>query len=116
MPLTTRRRFFQTAVAASTGAALVAEARAIDPIRRTGKSQIHCSHVACATTGGKWPDGSNGVPPGNVIMLTAEDCLDQTIVPRLIAAGADRGRVYILKKIRKLLNLFARFEIKVTCM
>jgi hypothetical protein len=34
-------------------------------------------------------------------MLTAEDCLDQTIVPRLIAAGADRDRVHILKKIRK---------------
>jgi hypothetical protein len=67
----------------------------------TGKSQIHCSLVACATTGGKWPDGSNGVPAGHVIMLTAEDCLDQTIVPRLIAAGADRDRVYILKKIRK---------------
>lgn len=34
-------------------------------------------------------------------MLTAEDCLDQTIVPRLIAAGADRDRVHILKKICK---------------
>ena len=67
----------------------------------TGKSQIHCALVAAATTGGLWPDGSNGVPVGNVIMLTAEDCLDQTIIPRLIAAGADRGRVFILRKIRK---------------
>jgi hypothetical protein len=66
-----------------------------------GKSQIHCALVAAATTGGMWPDGCNGIPPGNVIMLTAEDCLDQTIVPRLIAAGADRARVHILKKIRK---------------
>jgi DNA polymerase I-like protein with 3'-5' exonuclease and polymerase domains len=66
-----------------------------------GKSQIHCALVAAATTGGMWPDGGNGIPPGNVIMLTAEDCLDQTIVPRLIAAGADRARVHILKKIRK---------------
>jgi putative DNA primase/helicase len=66
-----------------------------------GKSQIHCALVAAATTGGEWPDGCNGIPPGNVIMLTAEDCLDQTIVPRLIAAGADRARVHILKKIRK---------------
>jgi hypothetical protein len=66
-----------------------------------GKSQIHCAFVAYATTGGIWPDGCNGVPAGNVIMLTAEDCVDQTIVPRLIAAGADRERVFILKKIRK---------------
>jgi DNA polymerase len=66
-----------------------------------GKSQIHCALVAFATTGSAWPDGCNGIPAGNVIMLTAEDCLDQTIVPRLIAAGADRDRVFILKKIRK---------------
>jgi DNA polymerase I-like protein with 3'-5' exonuclease and polymerase domains len=66
-----------------------------------GKSQIHCALVAAVTTGGIWPDGCNGIPPGNVIMLTAEDCLDQTIVPRLIAAGANRDRVFILKKIRK---------------
>jgi DNA polymerase bacteriophage-type len=66
-----------------------------------GKSQIHCAFVAYVTTGKAWPDGANGTPPGNVIMLTAEDCLDQTIVPRLIVAGADRERVHILKKIRK---------------
>jgi DNA polymerase len=66
-----------------------------------GKSQIHCAFVAYVTTGGMWPDGCNGMAPGNVIMLTAEDCLDQTIVPRLIAAAADRDRVYILRKIRK---------------
>jgi hypothetical protein len=66
-----------------------------------GKSQIHCAFVAYVTTGSTWPDGCNGGPPGNVIMLTAEDCLDQTIVPRLIAAGANRDRVFVLKKIRK---------------
>jgi DNA polymerase len=66
-----------------------------------GKSQIHCAFVAYVTTGGAWPDGGNGAPAGNVIMLTAEDCLDQTIVPRLIAAGANRDRVFVLKKIRK---------------
>jgi putative DNA primase/helicase len=66
-----------------------------------GKSQIHCAFIAYVTTGGAWPDGCNGAPPGNVIMLTAEDCLDQTIVPRLIAAGANRDRVFVLKKIRR---------------
>jgi DNA polymerase I-like protein with 3'-5' exonuclease and polymerase domains len=66
-----------------------------------GKSQIHCAFVAYVTTGGTWPDGCNSAPAGNVIMLTAEDCLDQTIVPRLIAAGADRDRVFVLKKIKK---------------
>ena len=66
-----------------------------------GKSQIHCAFAGYASTGGAWPDGCNGAPAGNVIMLTAEDCLDQTIVPRLIAAGADRDRIFVLKKIKK---------------
>jgi len=66
-----------------------------------GKSQVQCQYVACATTGRVWPDGTNGVPAGNVIMLTAEDCLDQILIPRLQAAKADLNRVHILRKIRK---------------
>ena len=66
-----------------------------------GKSQVHCQFVACVTTGLAWPDGTKGAPARNVIMLTAEDCVDQIIVPRLIAAKADLVRVHILKKIRK---------------
>ena len=66
-----------------------------------GKSQVHCQFVASVTTGRTWPDGTNGIPAGNVIMLTAEDCLDQTIIPRLTAAKADLDRVHILKKIRR---------------
>jgi len=57
--------------------------------------------VANVTTGRPWPDGTEGTQVGSVIMLTAEDCLDQIIVPRLIAAKADLDRVHILKNIRK---------------
>jgi DNA polymerase len=66
-----------------------------------GKSQIQSSMVSSFTTGRPWPDGTNGLAPGNVIMLTAEDNLKQTLIPRLIAASTDCGRVLILKKIRK---------------
>jgi hypothetical protein len=65
-----------------------------------GKSQVHCHLVACATTGSKWPDGAAGIEPVNVIMVTAEDALDSEVVPRLVAAGANRERVFILKCIR----------------
>ena len=65
------------------------------------KSQVHCQYAACVTTGRAWPDGTNGCPPGNVIMLTAEDCLDQILIPRLLAAKADLERIHILKRIRK---------------
>jgi putative DNA primase/helicase len=65
-----------------------------------GKSQIHCAFASCVTTGSNWPDGKPGQAPGNVIMVTAEDTRDQTIVPRLIAAKADLSRIYFLKMIK----------------
>src|SRR5262249_14658876 len=70
-------------------------------IPRIGKSQIQCSSAAIASTGGRWRDGCNGVPAGNVIMLTAEDCLEHTVKPRLLVAGANCERIHILSKIRK---------------
>jgi putative DNA primase/helicase len=65
-----------------------------------GKSQVQIHFVACVTAGLKWPDGAPAIAPANVIMLTAEDTLDQEVVPRLIAAGADLNRVHIIKSIR----------------
>jgi hypothetical protein len=65
-----------------------------------GKSQVQCSLVACATAALKWPDGAPAIAPVNVIMITAEDVLDQEVVPRLVAAGADTARVYFLTYIK----------------
>jgi hypothetical protein len=65
-----------------------------------GKSQVHCSMVACATTGRPWPDGTGLTEPVNVIMVTAEDTRDQDITPRLMASGADLNRVLFLKCIK----------------
>jgi hypothetical protein len=66
-----------------------------------GKSQIQCQYVACATTGRNWPNGAPGSGPCNVIMLTAEDNTDDTLVPRLVAAGADLDRIKELRAIRR---------------
>jgi putative DNA primase/helicase len=65
-----------------------------------GKSQVQCHYIACTTAGRAWPDGARGGTPANVFMLTAEDVLDQEVVPRLIAAGADLKRIHILKCIK----------------
>jgi hypothetical protein len=69
----------------------------------TGKSQIQCSLAASLTTGKDWPDGTPGPKqPGNVIMILAEDSKDQTVVPRLDAAGAARERItFLLGLIKK---------------
>jgi putative DNA primase/helicase len=65
-----------------------------------GKSQVQIDFVARVTAGLNWPDGAAAKEPANVIMLTAEDTLDQVVVPRLTAAGADLKRVLILKSIK----------------
>jgi hypothetical protein len=66
-----------------------------------GKSQIQCQYIACATTGRNWPNNAPGIEPCRVIMLTAEDTTDSTLVPRLRAAGADLRLVEELKTIRR---------------
>ena len=62
----------------------------------TGKSQVMISIIAAVTTGGSWPCGEGRAPLGSVVLLSAEDGIADTIVPRLIAAGADRSRVHIV--------------------
>src|SRR6516165_3905502 len=65
-----------------------------------GKSQIGIAMAAAVTTGGTWPCGEGCAPLGNVIILSAEDDPADTIVPRLLAAAADRHRVKIITAVR----------------
>jgi hypothetical protein len=51
------------------------------------KSTAQIYLIACVTARVPWPDGAPAIEPMNVVMLTAEDTLDQIVVPRLIAAG-----------------------------
>ena len=66
----------------------------------TGKSQLSIAVIAAVTTGDLWPCGEGKAPLGNVIMLSAEDGAADTIVPRLLAAGADLSRVQIVPGVR----------------
>ena len=65
-----------------------------------GKSQLSTAIIAAVTTGGKWPGAEGHAPRGSAIILSAEDGMSDTTVPRLIAAGADRERVYIVSAVR----------------
>ena len=65
-----------------------------------GKSQITMSMAAAVTTGGPWPCGEGLAPLGSVIFLSAEDGASDTIVPRLMAAGADLTKVHIVTAVR----------------
>jgi len=61
-----------------------------------GKTQVGIGITATVTTGGPWPCNEGRAPLGNVIILSAEDDAADTIVPRLMAAGADLNRVEII--------------------
>jgi hypothetical protein len=65
-----------------------------------GKGQVFCDMAARVTQGWDWPCGEGKAPKGNVILLTAEDDISDTIRPRLAAAGADCDRVEIVKMVR----------------
>ena len=65
-----------------------------------GKSQVGIAIAAAVTTGGHWPCNEGRAPLGNVIVLSAEDAPEDTIVPRLIAAGANLQRVEIITAVR----------------
>jgi hypothetical protein len=65
-----------------------------------GKGQVFANMTATVTQGGDWPCGEGTAPRGNVLLLTAEDDINDTVVPRLLAAGADLDRVEIVKMVR----------------
>src|SRR5262245_49599314 len=64
-----------------------------------GKSQLSVYVAAAVSKGGEWPCDEGLAPVGNVIIFNAEDGADDTIVPRLIAAGADLERVDIVSAV-----------------
>jgi hypothetical protein len=65
-----------------------------------GKSTVWSADVAArVSTGDNWPDGSPGCEPADVLLISAEDGLEDTIRPRLEAAGADLHAVHVLTEI-----------------
>lgn len=63
----------------------------------TGKTTLSISLAATMTSAGRWPDGERNKGCRSVIIWSSEDDAADTIVPRLIAAGADLRKVYILQ-------------------
>ena len=61
-----------------------------------GKSQIVCDVISRITRGAPWPDGGGKALLGSCIILSAEDSAEDTIAPRLTAAGADLSKVFIM--------------------
>jgi hypothetical protein len=64
-----------------------------------GKGQIFADIAARVTRILEWPCGEGVAPQGNVILLSAEDAPNDTVVPRLAAAGADLDRIEIVSMV-----------------
>ncbi|MGV0694260.1 AAA family ATPase [Mycobacterium paraintracellulare] len=62
-----------------------------------GKSTLALSVAAIVTTAGAWPDGTACGQRSDVLLLSAEDGLADTVRPRLDAAGADVHRVHAIE-------------------
>jgi hypothetical protein len=62
-----------------------------------GKSTISCDWASTVSTAGQWPDGSHCEAAGNVLIWSSEDDPNDTIAPRLIAAGADLSRCHFIQ-------------------
>jgi hypothetical protein len=64
-----------------------------------GKSQLCVSIATIVTTGGLWPVDRTRSERGTVLIFSAEDDPEDTIRPRLEAAGADLTRVHVLEAV-----------------
>jgi len=60
-----------------------------------GKTTISMDLAATVTIGGTWPDGTQ-CDVGNVAIWSGEDDPADTLMPKLLASGADRSRIYFV--------------------
>jgi hypothetical protein len=61
-----------------------------------GKSQLTIFVTATISNGGVWPCQEGATTAGSVLFLSAEDGIRDTIVPRLMAAGANMDCVHLV--------------------
>jgi len=66
-----------------------------------GKSQLTAFITATISNGGDWPCNEGSTAVGNVIFMSAEDGIQDTVIPRLMAAGANLDRVHIVASVTK---------------
>lgn len=79
-----------------------------------GKSQLTLDLAARVTQGATWPDGADN-EVGNVLLLSSEDSVERTVIPRLQASNADLERLVVLTDIqeggkRRMFNLKTDLE------
>jgi putative DNA primase/helicase len=64
-----------------------------------GKSTMMWDLVARASTGAAFPDGAPGFGPARILIVTGEDNVSSTIVPRLSEFAADLSRIDVIRTV-----------------
>jgi len=64
-----------------------------------GKTMVMLDVAARVTTGKPFPDAPNPLGPRRVVIAMCEDGLADTIVPRLMAAGADMSKITFINRL-----------------
>lgn len=87
----------------------------IEGVGGTGKSFLTTWLLSAISTGAKMPFSDKNFKQGNSILQNAEDDIDGTIIPRLIANGADRKCIgYINEEIKAFdVKQLRRLELKI---
>ena len=65
-----------------------------------GKSQVCICVCAIVSAGGKWPVSEETCDKGSVLILSAEDGAEDTIVPRLKAVDANLENIHIVQAVK----------------
>ena len=66
-----------------------------------GKSFAALDVAAHLSNGRLWPDGSPNAGKSNAVIFSAEDSLEDTIVPRLRALEAEHGRIMLARRLKE---------------
>jgi hypothetical protein len=64
----------------------------------TGKTTVAIDFAATLTRRGTWPDGTQA-EVGDVLLWSGEDDPEDTLLPRLLAAGGNRERIHFVKNV-----------------
>ena len=62
----------------------------------TGKTTLALSIASIISNGGIFPNGERCSITGNILIWSGEDTIERTLVPRLIASGADLKKCYFI--------------------
>ena len=77
-----------------------------------GKSTLLYWIAATVSKGGDWPCGEGTAPKGTVLILSAEDGVEDTIKPRILAAGGDADKVEVITATRDEKDGLASFNLQ----